>query len=98
MKPSNDTEKYISPDYHKDRYGGDYIGTPILCGGAGFIGSNIVQELKSRRYEIPGSDLINAERDSYFRDYFRNSPAGRRYFRKTYIIICVISLGLDICN
>lgn len=39
----------------------------MVTGGAGFIGSNLVNELKSRGHEVHSCDLYNTERDNYIR-------------------------------
>ena len=35
----------------------------LVTGGAGFIGTNLVNELRSRGHEVLAVDLYNTERD-----------------------------------
>ncbi|MFP3910372.1 MAG: NAD-dependent epimerase/dehydratase family protein, partial [Archaeoglobaceae archaeon] len=44
----------------------------LVTGGAGFIGSNLVEELKSRGHEVGASDAFNTDRDEYVRADVRN--------------------------
>ena len=39
----------------------------LVTGGAGFIGTNLCNELISRKYEVISSDLFNNEIDNYVR-------------------------------
>jgi dTDP-glucose 4,6-dehydratase len=44
----------------------------LVTGGAGFIGTNLVNELRSRGHKVIASDLYNTERDEYIRCDVRN--------------------------
>ncbi|GAG04068.1 unnamed protein product [marine sediment metagenome] len=44
----------------------------LVTGGAGFIGTNLVNELRSRRYEVVACDLLNHELQDYIRCDVRN--------------------------
>jgi dTDP-glucose 4,6-dehydratase len=44
----------------------------LVTGGAGFIGTNLVNELCSRGHEVLAVDLYNTERDGYIRADVRN--------------------------
>jgi len=44
----------------------------LVTGGAGFIGTNLVNELKKRGHEVVAVDLFNTDRDNYFRTDVRN--------------------------
>lgn len=44
----------------------------LVTGGAGFIGTNLVNELVSRGHEVFAVDLLNNERDNYARCDVRN--------------------------
>lgn len=44
----------------------------LVTGGAGFIGTNLVNELRSRGHEVMAADLYNNERDGYVRADVRN--------------------------
>jgi Nucleoside-diphosphate-sugar epimerases len=37
----------------------------LVTGGAGFIGTNLVNELKSRGHEVTALDLYNTDREDY---------------------------------
>lgn len=39
----------------------------LVTGGTGFIGTNLVNELRKRGHEVWASDLLNSERDNYIR-------------------------------
>ena len=44
----------------------------LVTGGAGFIGTNLVNELKSRGHEVTALDLYNTDREDYIRADVRN--------------------------
>ena len=44
----------------------------LVTGGAGNIGTNLCNELRSRNYYVLSSDLYNTERDDYVRCDVRN--------------------------
>lgn len=44
----------------------------LVTGGAGFIGTNLIKELKSRGHHVFASDLYNTEREDYIRCDVRN--------------------------
>ncbi len=39
----------------------------LVTGGAGFIGTNLVNELRSRGHKVIACDLYNTEREDYIR-------------------------------
>ena len=44
----------------------------LVTGGAGNIGTNLCNELRSRNHYVLSSDLYNTERDNYVRCDVRN--------------------------
>lgn len=52
----------------------------LVTGGAGFIGTNLCNELKSRGYEVYACDLYNTDRDNYIRCDVRNYRQLERVF------------------
>ncbi len=44
----------------------------LVTGGAGFIGTNLVNELKKRGHEVLAIDLFNTDRENYVRTDVRN--------------------------
>ena len=52
----------------------------MVTGGAGFIGTNLVNELRSRGHEVMAADLMNNERDGYVRADVRNYRQVERLF------------------
>ena len=44
----------------------------LVTGGAGNIGTNLCNELRSRGHNVISSDLYNTERDDYIRCDVRN--------------------------
>lgn len=44
----------------------------LVTGGAGFIGTNLVNELRDRGHEVTALDLYNTEREDYVRADIRN--------------------------
>ena len=44
----------------------------LVTGGAGFIGTNLCNELRSRGHKVIACDLYNTERDNYIRCDVRN--------------------------
>ena len=54
----------------------------LVTGGAGFIGTNLVNELRSRGHEVLAVDLYNTERDGYIRSDVRNYRQLERIFEK----------------
>ena len=44
----------------------------LVTGGAGFIGTNLVNELRDRGHDVTALDLYNTERDDYVRADVRN--------------------------
>ena len=52
----------------------------LVTGGAGFIGTNLVKELKSRGHEVITIDLYHTDRDDYLRADVRNYRQLRRCF------------------
>jgi len=52
----------------------------LVTGGAGFIGTNLVNELRSRGHEVTALDLYNTDRDNYIRGDVRNYRQLERVF------------------
>ena len=52
----------------------------LVTGGAGFIGTNLVNELRKRGHEVIASDLYNTDRDDYIRADVRNYRQLERVF------------------
>ena len=44
----------------------------LVTGGAGFIGTNLVNELTSRGHEVLAADVLNTDRDNYIRADVQN--------------------------
>ena len=44
----------------------------LVTGGAGFIGTNLVNELLNRGHEVIALDYFNTERDNYIRANVKN--------------------------
>jgi len=61
-------------------FGGIEIETQniLVTGGAGFIGTNLVNELRSRGHEITTLDLYNTERDDYIRGRYKKITGNLR--------------------
>jgi dTDP-glucose 4,6-dehydratase len=61
------------------------VGKPqriLVTGGAGFIGTNLVNELTGRGHEVIALDLYNTDRDNYIRADVRNYRQLERVFDK----------------
>jgi len=54
----------------------------LVTGGDGFIGSNLVKELRGRGHEVTALDLHHTERDDYVRADVRNHRQLERCFEK----------------
>lgn len=54
----------------------------LVTGGAGFIGTNLVNELKSRGHEVISLDLYNTERENYIRADVKSYSQLERVFNK----------------
>lgn len=54
----------------------------LVTGGAGFIGTNLVNELRGRGHEVMALDLYNTDRDNYLRGDVRNYRQLDRFFNK----------------
>jgi dTDP-glucose 4,6-dehydratase len=52
----------------------------LVTGGAGFIGSNLVEELNRRGHRVVSLDLYNTDRDEYVRTDVRNHRQLERVF------------------
>jgi len=52
----------------------------LVTGGAGFIGTNLCSELKSRGYDVYACDLYNTDRENYIRCDVRNYRQLERVF------------------
>jgi len=52
----------------------------LVTGGAGFIGTNLCNELKSRGYDVYACDLYNTDRENYIRCDVRNYRQLERVF------------------
>lgn len=53
-----------------------------MTGGAGFIGTNLVNELKDRGHEVIALDLYNTDREGYIRADVRNYRQLERVFER----------------
>ena len=53
----------------------------LVTGGAGFIGTNLVNELTSRGHEVLAADVQNTDRDNYIRADVRNYRQIERIFQ-----------------
>jgi dTDP-glucose 4,6-dehydratase len=54
----------------------------LVTGGAGFIGTNLVNELRSRGHEVLALDLMNTDRDDYVRADTRSYRQVERVFEQ----------------
>jgi dTDP-glucose 4,6-dehydratase len=54
----------------------------LVTGGAGFIGTNLVKELKRRNHEVIAVDLLNNDREDYLRCDVRSYRQLERVFEK----------------
>lgn len=54
----------------------------LVTGGAGFIGTNLVNELRKRGHEVTALDLYNTERDNYIRADVRSYRQLESVFEK----------------
>jgi dTDP-glucose 4,6-dehydratase len=54
----------------------------LVTGGAGFIGTNLVHELRKRGHEVIALDLFNTDREDYLRADVRNYRQLERVFDK----------------
>jgi len=54
----------------------------LVTGGAGFIGTNLVNELRQRGHEVISLDLYNTDRENYIRTDVRNYRQLERVFNK----------------
>jgi dTDP-glucose 4,6-dehydratase len=54
----------------------------LVTGGAGFIGTNLVNELKKRGHEVIALDMYNTDREGYLRADVRNYRQLERVFDK----------------
>jgi len=54
----------------------------LVTGGGGFIGVNLVKELKRRSHEVIASDLYNTDKDDYIRADVRNYRQLERVFER----------------
>ena len=57
-------------------------GRILVTGGAGFIGTNLVNELRKRGHEVIALDLYNTDREGYLRADVRNYRQLERAFDK----------------
>ena len=54
----------------------------LVTGGTGFIGTNLVNELRSRGNQVIASDLLNCEREGFIRADVKNYRQLERLFEK----------------
>jgi dTDP-glucose 4,6-dehydratase len=52
----------------------------LVTGGAGFIGTNLVNELRKRGHNVTALDLFNTDRDNYVRADVRSDRQLERVF------------------
>ena len=55
----------------------------LVTGGAGFIGTNLVNELCSRGHEVTALDLLNNDRENYIRADTKNYRQLERVFDRS---------------
>lgn len=71
----------------------------LLTDGAGFIGTNLVNELKKRGHEVIAADLYNTERENYIGTDDKSFSQLERVFEKKTLKgadkIFVINKGLE---
>ena len=70
------------------------MATILVTGGAGFIGTNLVHELRNRGHEVIALDLGNIEREEYVRADVRNYRQLERVFDK-WDFDCVYHLAAE---
>lgn len=66
----------------------------LVTGGAGFIGTNLCNELRSRGHEVLAVDLVNTERDGYERCDVRSYRQLERVFSR-HEFDCVYHLAAE---
>jgi nucleoside-diphosphate-sugar epimerase len=59
----------------------------LVTGGAGFIRTNLVNELNNRGREVTALDLYNTERDNYIRAYVKKTTGKLKESLKTILLI-----------
>ena len=57
----------------------------LVTGGAGFIGSNLVDELRNRGHEVVAVDIFNTDRENYIRADVKNFRQLERVFDRSKI-------------
>jgi len=55
----------------------------LVTGGAGFIGTNLVNELRRRGHEVVAADLMNTDREDYIRADTRSYRQLERVFERS---------------
>jgi dTDP-glucose 4,6-dehydratase len=56
----------------------------LVSGGAGFIGTNLVNELRTRGHDVLAVDLYNTERENYTRTDVRSYYQLEHVFENRY--------------
>jgi len=67
----------------------------LVTGGAGFIGTNLCNELRSRGHKVLSCDLTNTERDDYVRCDVRSYRQIVRLFEEHGFFDCVYHLAAE---
>ena len=62
----------------------------LVTGGAGFIGTNIVNELETRGHEVIAADIYNTRRENYIRADVKNYRQLERILEQSNRIMYII--------
>ena len=70
----------------------------LVTGGAGFIGTNLCNELRSRGHNVIACDLYNTDRDDYIRCDVRNYRNIKRFSKNTNRLNMFITLQQNMAD